>query len=274
MRVHTTRIVRGLVALAVAAGLVAVLSPSAEGAFPGENGLIAFGRYTAATEDTDILTMNPDGTAQTPVATGAEFAGNPAWSADGSKIVYTNGSSSDAEIWSMNADGSNKTQLTDDDDQDAQPFWSPDGTKIVYRAFGGEQYDLFVMNADGSNSVNITNTPNGGEFDPAWSPDGTRIAFGGRLDESEDFEIWSISPDGSNRVQLTEDDDDTAQPDWSPDNATIVYAVGNDEAGYDLWSMDADGANAALLLDTGGPRSRRCTHPTAPRSPSASTTGP
>jgi TolB protein len=92
----------------------------------------------------------------------------------------------------------------------------------------------------------------GGEFDPSWSPDGTRIAFGGRLDESDDFEIWSISPDGSNRVQLTEDDDDTAQPDWSPDNATIVYAVGNDEAGYDLWSMDADGANAALLLDTGG----------------------
>jgi Tol biopolymer transport system component len=249
MRVQTTRLVRGLAAVSVAAGLVVVLSPSAEGAFPGDNGLLAYEQYTAGTDDTDIMLMAPDGSGQTPIAAGAGAAGGPVFSADGTKIVYTAGISDDAEIWSMNADGSNKTQLTDDDDQDAQPWWSPDGTQIVYRAFAGGHYDLFVMNADGTGSVNITNTPNGSEFNPSWSPDGSRIAFGGRLDETEDFEIWSIAPDGNNRLQLTDDDLDSSQPDWAPDGSKVVYSLGSDDLGYDLWTVEPDGSDEALLLD-------------------------
>jgi TolB protein len=241
----------GVAALVLTGGLGLAAAPSAQSAFPGGNGLIAFERYLPADEDTDISLMNPDGTGQTPIAEGPNPAGGPVWSADGTKIVYAEGEGNDAEIWSMDADGSNKTQLTDDDDQDAQPFWSPDGTQIVYRAFGGNQYDLFVMNADGSNSVNITNTPDGGEFNPAWSPDGSRIAFGGRLDSEDDFEIWSIAPDGSNRLQLTDDDDDSAQPDWAPDGSEIVYSRGNEGTGYDLWTVDPDGSNETLLLDLG-----------------------
>ncbi|MCL5986908.1 MAG: hypothetical protein M1371_10175 [Actinobacteria bacterium] len=36
----------------------------------------------------------------------------PAWSPDGSKIVFGSGSKSKGEIWVMNADGSNKINLT------------------------------------------------------------------------------------------------------------------------------------------------------------------
>src|SRR6185436_6489451 len=58
--------------------------------------------------------------------------------------------------------------------------------------------------------------------DPAWSPDGTRLAF------VEAGQLVTVAPDGTGRVQLTNDGRTYAAPNWSPDGRTIVYAAQSD----------------------------------------------
>jgi hypothetical protein len=99
---------------------------------------------------------------------------DPAWSPDGSKIVFYRLLGCDSEltdcrssqIWMVNADGGNPRNLTDESTGvfDYDPVWSPDGTKIVFARKG----DLFVMNADGGGITNITGTENQAEFSPSW----------------------------------------------------------------------------------------------------------
>ncbi len=88
--------------------------------------------------------MNVDGSAQTRLTNNPEGNGDPAYSPDGSKIVFTSlrdGNDPDGgvvvggevdrrtpEIYSMNADGSAQKRLTNDTSIDSEPVFSPDGS--------------------------------------------------------------------------------------------------------------------------------------------------
>ncbi len=74
------------VAVAVAVVvLIAAGGGSAEAAFPGANGKIAYSSYTTG----DIYAMNPDGTGVTQLTNrGGLLNGNVAWSPDGQRIAF------------------------------------------------------------------------------------------------------------------------------------------------------------------------------------------
>src|SRR3989304_3807875 len=58
-----------------------------------------------------------------------------------------------------------------------------------------------------------------------WSPDGRRLAFVGTLADSLNgsSEIFVIDADGSNLVQLTQNEGDDGRPAWSPDSTQIAF---------------------------------------------------
>ena len=59
----------------------------------------------------------------------------------------------------------------------------------------------------------------------AWSPDGRRLAFVGILAQAVDnrSEIFVIDADGSNLVQLTDDDLYDDAPTWAPDGSRLAF---------------------------------------------------
>jgi WD40 repeat protein len=136
-------------------------------------------RVTAADADGnyEIWTMNADGSGQTQLTFTPTpvFIDGPAFSPDGSKIIFASNQppSTRINIWVMNADGSNQKKLSTPTppESDDYPAWSPDGTKI---AFARAIYaSIIVMNAaDGSNPVDITESqPNSGtDVTPNWQP--------------------------------------------------------------------------------------------------------
>lgn len=171
-----------------------------------------------------IYTMNTDGSGVTQLTnTGAgttNYGGK--FSPDGKKIAFAsnrddnlNDTIKHNDIYVMDADGGNVTRLTTDMNNEAGRSWSPDGNRIVFSAVVDGTAQLFVMNSDGSNLVQITNSvgnpnpfnPGGifpkfrGNVTPAWSPDGTKIAFGS--DRNMNYEIYTVSPDGSNPFRVT-----------------------------------------------------------------------
>ena len=66
-----------------------------------------------------------------------------------------------------------------------------------------------------------------------------------------DFEIFSMRPDGTGLVQLTDNSALDRWPSLSPDGAKIVFYSDRD-GDDDLWTMDADGSNQQQLINTPG----------------------
>jgi TolB protein len=177
-----------LAALATTAvAITALVGVTTAGAtYPGANGRLAFGIYV----------MNSDGSGlPLPLTNAPRPDRYPAWSPDGTKIVFESQRTGVNQVWIMNSDGSGQQQLTFDPAQkDQTPEWSPDGAKIAYTvdtapAGGG---DIWAMNADGGDQHPITSGP-ALEFGPVWSPDGTQIAFL----ENNSRTVYVMNADGS-----------------------------------------------------------------------------
>ena len=116
----TTVILAVAILFAILLSLVATGKP-AKAAFPGSTGAIAF----VSTRDggNDIYRMNGDGYGQTRLTETPGFNEDPAWSADGKKILFTNRNWDD--IFQMNADGSDERNLTNAPGNDTDPTWQP-----------------------------------------------------------------------------------------------------------------------------------------------------
>jgi Tol biopolymer transport system component len=113
-------------ALVLALGLQASLgSNTAEGAFPGLNGKIAF------TSSDDIYLVNADGSGQARLTDSAASDLGPSFSPNGSRIAFASDRAGPYEIYVMNADGSGETRLTHNSASDAEPAFSPDGRRIA-----------------------------------------------------------------------------------------------------------------------------------------------
>lgn len=72
----------------------------------------------------------------------------PAWSPDGSKIVFeSTRDEPDADIFVMNVDGTGVVQLTRNEVADSTPAFTPDGRFIVWASELDGNLDVFRMAA-------------------------------------------------------------------------------------------------------------------------------
>lgn len=204
----------------------------------------------------EVYVMNADGTGLANLTndpaddwrTGAINDWAPAWSPDGSKILFATNRDGNDEIYVMNADGSSQTNLSNRAEQDWRPTWSPDGSKIAWVTDPEPgNWEVYVMNADGTGQVNLTNTAGSLDYSPTWSPDGSRIAFASSRDVPSGLrdEVYVMNADGSNPVNLTNNAGDDTEPTWSPDGSWVAFIAR--DSGWSLRRVRPDGTNETLL---------------------------
>jgi hypothetical protein len=221
-------------------------APPAHAAFPGKNGKIVFRSLRADPNPAgcgicnyELFKMNPDGTDVTRLTNnpGADWA--PAWSADGTKIVFKY--NNDILVY---ADGTGQVTTGR---QGSEPSWSPDGTKIVFSQGG-----LYTMNPDGTGVAGLTNHgPPDIDEGPVWSPDGSKIAFSRRSGNSNWADLYTINPNGTGETRITDNSamgERDVVPDWSPDGTKLVFSgFGGGGSDADIYEMNADGTGKAHI---------------------------
>ena len=187
------------------------------------------------------------------VATGgdhscARFSGND-------NNAYCHRTGSQCDIYIMNANGGNKQLVVQNG---WNPVWSPDGERILYQsAIDDGSAQIFIANADGSGTKQLTSTrssrvwpgwaPNG-NGEPVWTPDGKKIVYVSWQDE--DPEIYSMKPDGSNKIKLTSTDERDENPVVTRDGKFILFtSKRNMEMDAEIYIMTVDGKNQKPLTN-------------------------
>jgi Tol biopolymer transport system component len=246
----TALIAIGAIALAIAAAL----SPSAAvAAFPGANGRIAFAAADPSEFHLDIFTVLPDGSGLQRLT--ASGAGQPAWSADGTRIAFIRGVLDGGyQVFAMSADGGDQTQLTHDDSLHYSPYFSPNGRRIVYGtdnlpgADSNTPRSIFTVHADGTKRRRLVAAPVRGDVAyPEYSPNGRRIVFNGEPKGRRKSGIWTMRPDGSRLRRLTDPESTESfdwEPDYSPDGRHIAFGRSSGDFLDDsrVYLMRADGS--------------------------------
>ncbi len=227
---------------------------------------IAFSRLPpGGTTNSDIFSMNPDGTGLRRLTSSIEPDGDPVYSPNARRIAWvrriiTGGASSDTDILAMDVDGANKVNLTNSFDEEESPTWGVDSRRIAFVRYVGAcclNPDIFIMDDDGANQVNITNTSEEtDEIEPAWAPNGKKIAFARRDSVSFPYyEIWTINPDGTGLTRITSSFGpggrvNASLPAWAPDSRWLVYVrsvAPPDGLQSEIVTIKADGSGPATL---------------------------
>lgn len=213
--------------------------------------------------------MDPDGSNRKEIfrAEDGLQAFAPCWSPDGDWIVFGYGSflqgrsRRPAKLMMVRRDGTGLKALpTAASGPNAGfPSWSADGTEIVFRAWGAEAKGLQIINLKDESVRQLTKDH---DTLPQWSPDGRRILFT-RRHNGENFDVFTIRPDGSDLQRLTTSGGVDAHASWTADSKHIfwnsaMYGWREEAALYDrtfqpygqIFIMKADGSDKRQLTDS------------------------
>ncbi|MDX6569779.1 MAG: hypothetical protein QOH15_2357 [Gaiellales bacterium] len=188
-----------------------------------------------ANNDHELYAIQPDGAALRALTDDPLDELDPAWSPDGSALVYTSAryAGSDCKACALTlrsalADGSHSTPVTRHGAgiYDSGAAWSPDGTTIAFvRGTSDSPGRLYTVHPDGSALAALATSAHASA--PAWSPDALTLAFASPTGEGGGI-LAIAAIGGPVRTEVPtpsgEMTADLRDPAWSPDGAAIAFA--------------------------------------------------
>lgn len=156
-------------------------------------------------------------------------------------------------IYEANIDGSDPVALTTGPAYHAECAYSPNGEHIVYASDESGSMNIYTMRSDGSEACQLTHTTdcyNGGPF---FSPDGSKIIFRADREEPNMLQIYMMDMDGSNLVQLTNNDAVNWAPFWHPSGKAVAYTTSiHGHRNYEIYLLNVEtGAQTRVTCHEG-----------------------
>ncbi|OGF09200.1 MAG: hypothetical protein A2W00_12435 [Candidatus Eisenbacteria bacterium RBG_16_71_46] len=218
--------------------------------FTGELGIartrIAFvGKVGQASE---LFVMDVDGAAVRQLTSDGSIALSPAWSPEGSLILFTSfRAGGGPKIYVISATGGKPFLVSGRPGNNTSPVYSPDGREIACTLSADGNPEIYRLDARGGSPRRLTNN-RAIDTSPSWSPTGQEIAF--TSDRTGSPQVYLMDRDGGNVRRLTYEVDYTDSPVWSPKGDRIAF-VSRTGGGFDIYVCRADGTGLQLVVGGG-----------------------
>jgi Tol biopolymer transport system component/serine/threonine protein kinase len=219
----------------------------AEPALSPDGTLIAYVSVPQDGGTAHIWLTEANGTARTPLTSGPEPGHDPAWSHDGSAVLFTRHGGARRGIWKVPRLGGNATKVVDNA---AQPAVSPDGSRLAFVrevSPSGETRVHVAPLKDVSQARRVTSGQDGlwDHTHPSWSPDGHWLCYAAQ------HALWKVSVDRGGATRLTSDNESATDPVWSEDGRW-VYFTSTREGTTALWKVAANGGTPRRVRSASG----------------------
>ncbi|MFI5231841.1 MAG: gamma-glutamyltransferase [Gemmatimonadales bacterium] len=173
----------------------------------------------------DIFAQQSPGGHWAHLTTGLAWDRDPAWTRDGSAIVFSSDRSGQYAIWrvKVGADGTAGTpeRITTSPEPESAPTTAPDGS-IAFVRGEGNAARIWIRGADGSekrfDARELT------EVDPVYSPDGSRIAFIETNETGRRALVRGVADSRETVVNATSNAERLA---WAPAGDRVAFTAGN-----------------------------------------------
>jgi hypothetical protein len=154
------------VALVATCAVVLLMVPQeAEATFPGKPGKIAYSGFEG--NDTEIYTIDPNGTGKFQVTKNGANDTDPAYSLSGRRVALSGFDGKDFEIYTIIVRGEKRVQVTKNGLKDAEPSYSPNAKKITYSGADAKYNDIYTINPDGGGKFQVTENATR-DYAPSW----------------------------------------------------------------------------------------------------------
>jgi Tol biopolymer transport system component len=212
--------------------------------------------FEAETEGRNqVWIVNMDGTGLRQLTHDPYEATDPAWSPDGTKIVYVGfGGGDSRDLFVIDVAGGHPDKVMSEPEDPSNPRWSPDASRILYWSWVDTDDPSEVSTSTTSVEVRSVRVETGrvsvlagggahtGAWEGAWAERSARIAFiTARFTTGSgdaDHALWAMDGDGSRKEQLLSlDVDDASGTTWSPDGSRIAYVVSRN-GGFSIHVFD------------------------------------
>lgn len=175
---------------------------------------------------------------------------DPAWSPDGTQMVWASIRDFNTELYLSGVDGSNETRLTKDGGGDTAPAWSPDGTRLTFVSDREGQQDVYVLDLASGDLTRLTDTA--WDFQPVWSLDGDKILFARDVDDQLNadgtFTLYVMNADGTDLHPLGPDEVFEGDPTYSPYSGDMIF-MSNETGNWHIYVESAESGDVRRITE-------------------------
>lgn len=175
-----------------------------------------------------IYLINVDSTGLQAVTNLQDGACQPAWSPDGTQLLFISPCSENREqypgssIWLLSLDTLETSQLsTIPSGGDYDPAWHPNGDRIAFTSLRDGWAQIYVMNLDGSDLQNISDSYQT-DYQPVWDPRGTNLLFTAIRGDVPEIMIMPETG-GSEELYSMGESQGHSHADWSRDGEFLLF---------------------------------------------------
>jgi uncharacterized protein YjdB len=171
----------------------------------------------------DLYIMDADGRNARRITSDPGSEGEPAWTPDGTRLIYTaTPAGGPPQVMSVAADGGDARPLTASAGGNRSPEVSPDGRRIAFVSLRDGNPEIYESDVGGAAARRVTKTGDK-EASPRYLPTGDLLYI---VDKGSKARLMRLPAGAATAVQVAEIDQPVVALDVSRDGERVVYVAG------------------------------------------------